>query len=555
MPTISSSYIGNNMGPTGPTGNAGPTGSTGPAGNTGNTAENCPTGFSGAYISSISVDTAITLGTTLTATLTTKTDSITKLIIELSGAEIFTGLTLLGHIGVSGMAIGTVNILEGISFEGSGLTNQAIFNFKNIISATAGISVTSDANFVYINATGGSSTYTTSLNGLAYYNTTSTITTTTPSTSGIGFTSDKYLQNYLYINGVSGSTNTLIVETNIQTVGLELKVNTTKYLDLSKYGVFNIETPNGFHGFTGIYGASGSTGTILSATLIIENDDIWHFPQNIFFRSGEAYLSCGKNIIGVRSTNSGATWKADIFGRGYKEFGGCFPANIKGAYEANGSCIDYVTRREGELKTVGAETSWSPLRLCTELAPIGYCCVKGKCQQVPEHLCLKYGGRFHGENSCSVDDFCFDPCGKNTSGTTGMCCFDGDTCTERYTSTSCAADGGIFTAGGTCAGSTPCATPTFASTETGACCTINLPDNCLVRTKTQCATLKGIFHTGKTCEEVNCESITSFNPYTYAPDITEATFTKNIKLDLGGGAFDCITIVGTRTYLAQFKEC
>ena len=451
MSDISSSYITQIVnvgliGNTGPTGNEGPIG---PTGNKGPTASNCSTGNTGQYLQSISMSND-SIGSTLIYIL-----SPSGVSYSVSGAEIFTGATLLGNYGISGSNIGSVSLLQGISFTGSGITSQAIFNFKNIISATSGISVTFDSNFIYINATGGTYSSSSTINGLAYYNTLTNITTTNPNISGIGFTSDVYYgitKTYLHLNGISGSTNSVSVFTkklNISPVLAGLN-----YLDLSLGGIFNIKTPYGFHGFTGIVGASGSTGTILSATLIIQNDNIWNFPQNVFFRSDEAYLSCGTSVIGVYSTNNGATWNADFFGRGYK-VGLCFPAKIMGSFttytasQVKKGCTDYIAFADSIITSLF--DTFCPLQICS--STLGFCCIKGKCNQdVPQHLCLKYGGRFHGITSCQESGFCFDPCGGG--GITGSCCF-GITCENRYTDLECASRGGIFRAGVSCT-TNPC---------------------------------------------------------------------------------------------------
>ena len=458
MSDISSSYITKIVnvgliGNTGPTGNEGPIG---PTGNKGPTASNCSSGNTGQYLQSISMSND-SIGSTLTYIL-----SPSGVSYSVSGAEIFTGATLLGNYGISGSNNGSVSLLQGISFTGSGITNQAIFNFKNIISATSGISVTFDSNFIYINATGGTYSSSSTINGLGYYNTPTTITTTNPNISGIGFTSDVYYgitKTYLHLNGISGSTNSISVFTK------KLIVPTTtvgqNYLDLSLGGIFDIKTPYGFHGFTGIVGASGSTGTILSATLIIENDNIWNFPQNVFFRSDEAYLSCGTSVIGVYSTNNGATWNADFFGRGYNAgvdpvVRPCFPAKIMGSFTTRttdnniSGCTDYITLNDVQRTGTGWFDTFCPLQICS--STLGYCCIKGKCNQnVPQHLCLKYGGRFHGTTSCAALGFCFDPCGGSTA---GSCCF-GITCENRYTDLECASRGGIFKPGVSCT-TNPC---------------------------------------------------------------------------------------------------
>ena len=275
MTSISSSFISYNTnsfkGNTGPDGPNGPTGSDGPPGNAGGTQAGF-TGQHGIYVKSLNISSSTnSLGCTLNYILGYLTDTSTAS-GEISGAEIFRGSLLLSYEGVSyqGSTLG-VNICKGLSFDTSGITKQAIFNFKDIISSSAAISVTSDSNFIYINATGGQSTYSSTDNGLAYKSVTG-ITTTNPNIIGLGFSFDSNFGitsgHYLYINGLTGSTNSIIVDRKIITISKSS--SDLKYLNLSDRGVFNIKTPIGFAGFTGIQGVSGATGTILSATLIFD---------------------------------------------------------------------------------------------------------------------------------------------------------------------------------------------------------------------------------------------------------------------------------------------
>ena len=559
MTSISSSFISYNTssfrGNTGPTGASGPVGPTGPTGNAGGTQAG-NTGATGVYVTSLNISNSTnSLGCTLNYTLSDSTSA------EISGAEIFRGSLLLSYEGVSYQSSSTgVNICKGLSFDSSGSTKQAIFNFKDIISTSAAISVTSDSNFIYINATGGTSVYTSTNNGLAYKSTTG-ITTTNPNITGIGFSFGSNFGitsgHYLYINGLSGSTNSIIINRKLRTVPLVPSGSTLTYLNLNDNGVFDIKTPIGFAGFTGIRGISGATGNILSATLMFDSEDVWHFPQNIFFRKGENYLTPGSTIIGVHSLDYGATWKADIFGRGYVGAGvyespqsNRWPINIMGVhplvlYGGNNTCIDYATVRSE------ISTNFRPLQLCT--SRLTECCIKGKLQQVPEHLCQKYKGRTFNDRAV----ICFDPCGTNDDDTTGSCCIN-NICNKRYTSSECEDRGGVFAVGGTCA--SVCSTPAAASTSgpLGACCHRDHLDDCSYISNSECVGLKGAFTPGVSCAYINCDTITNFNPTIntqYIPDITDDSVTKNIRLDLGGGKFDCITIIGTPQYLSQFKEC
>ena len=566
MTSISSSFISYNTnsfkGNTGPDGPNGPTGSDGPAGNAGGTQAGF-TGQNGIYIKSLNISSSTnSLGCTLNYILGYLTDTSTTS-GEISGAEIFRGSLLLSYEGVSyqSSSLG-VNICKGLSFDTSGITKQAIFNFKDIISSSAAISVTSDSNFIYINATGGQSTYSSTDNGLAYKSVTG-ITTTNPNIIGLGFSFSSNFGitsgHYLYINGLTGSTNSIIVDRKILTIPSSTIL---RDLNLSNHGVFNIKTPIGFAGFTGIQGVSGATGTILSATLIFDSEDVWHFPQNIFFRNKQNYLTPGTTIIGVHSLDYGATWRADIFGRGYPTSIvqgervsqlNRWPINIMGAKNALVStsgfstiiCTDYSTCRGAGI------VDFKPLQLCT--SGLTYCCIKGKGQEVPEHLCEKYKGRMFSDRVT-----CFDPCGTNdVVGTTGSCCISG-ICNKRYTTSECTNQGGVFAVGGTCG--SPCIFVPVPSTSgpLGACCNIDLPQNCSYISQPECDFLGGVFTSGVSCADVNCSTITNFNPTVNTqdiPDITENSVTKNIRLDLGGGNFDCITIIGTPEYLSQFKEC
>ena len=225
MTSISSSFISYNTnsfkGNTGPDGPNGPTGSDGPPGNAGGTQAGF-TGQNGIYIKSLNISSSTnSLGCTLNYILGYLTDTSTAS-GEISGAEIFRGSLLLSYEGVSyqGSTLG-VNICKGLSFDTSGITKQAIFNFKDIISSSAEISVTSDSNFIYINATGGQSTYSSTDNGLAYKSATG-ITTTNPNIIGLGFSFSSNFGitsgHYLYINGLTGSTNSIIVDRKVKTV-------------------------------------------------------------------------------------------------------------------------------------------------------------------------------------------------------------------------------------------------------------------------------------------------------------------------------------------------
>lgn len=227
------------------------------------------------------------------------------------------------------------------------------------------------------------------------------------------------------------------------------------YLDLNAAGTFVLNTPIGIRGFTG-YDNFGDN-QILSATLVINGDDVWVFPINIYFEQGENYLSCGKNIIGLTSFNRGYSWYATVAHRGHgiQDAEQCIPGYLFGSccYETPGGtlgCQEYVTKRQCDF----LYGTFNPMSSCSEnCAENGVCCVNGSCvESISPRLCESFGGIFWKGISCGsfnpdglnypsgdlTEDqlrlqgrFCYDPCDTPT-----VCC-KGGKCLGNYTRAQC----------------------------------------------------------------------------------------------------------------------
>jgi hypothetical protein len=113
------------------------------------------------------------------------------------------------------------------------------------------------------------------------------------------------------------------------------------FIDANAAGAFVLHTPIGIRGISGNF----RTNEINSITLLIDSDDVWNFPSNVYFEPDENYLSCGKNIIGLMTYDGGNTWLATVSHRGHGVenadrqcipgylFGSCCYTNADGTLE------------------------------------------------------------------------------------------------------------------------------------------------------------------------------------------------------------------------------
>ena len=471
------------------TGDMGAIGAIGSTGPTGATAIDCGTlakGNTASYIKSVNInptDLLITYSDNSSTTIT---------------SDVFAGNRLYDATGVTvwktDSTNGVVSLLVGVSFDGIlGSGSTANFIFKPISSVSGNITLTHGVTFINIDST--SSIYSSGMSAdkLIYFNST---------TSLIGITTDmSFTGGILHFNNIASNipfTTRLLSNTLVKNIDSTVRGSSGSYLDVSEGGLFYINTPNGIMGFTGFSGASGSTGEIRSLTLVIENDSIWNFPENVWFRPGEASLSCGENILNLTTQDNGKIWKANFFGKGYGVTPyNCLPSQILGRCNTTDTCESYVTKEYCD-NLLG---TFCPLKMCDEAIPTdpGACCINGVCGTgYSELICEKHGGRFFAGAQCD-EFFCWDPCYDQPS----CCCVAGETGPrERYTESECDLVSGTFykTCPDSCNGG-------GGGGLTGACC---LNTECVTKTFSECNELGGVFMgLNEDCTTINCDCVES----------------------------------------------
>jgi len=482
-------------------GNYGADGPTGPTGASGIDATGCADLATGATAASIST----------IAHIKSPFSEYGNFLIEYNdgttssfNASVFVGNTLFDASGVTSQTQSGISLLRDIVITGTpGSGSTATFRFKGIGSTLSGLTVSNDDNFIIIDGPVvpyGPSGF--SANVPIYFSTQTTLSKI--SSSAMEFTSDVYSNNYLYVNpqGITLKTNLLthtLVQNNVEST---IRGSSGSILDISKYGIFYINTPNGIMGFTGFSGAAGRTGEIISTTLIIQDDSIWNFPSNIWFRPRENHLSCGENILNLTTENNGLTWEANIFGRGYNTFpGNCFSKQSLGAcYSTDGStCESYVTLEECKSRD-GVFCERTICAVNNNVGILGACCINGVCKDgISKYMCEKHGGRHWSKElvsgGCSVIT-CWDPCIDSPS----HCCI-GINCLDRYSESECNILEGKFNKEACSSNYNSC-----IGNEMGACCVFD--DVCLQRTFNQCHEIGGIFlGEEEECENINCDCV------------------------------------------------
>jgi hypothetical protein len=300
-------------------------------------------------------------------------------------------------------------------------------------------------------------------------------------------------------------------------------------LNANNGGVFHLRTPIGIRGITGSF----RTNEIASITLIIDSDNVWNFPVNVYFAPDENYLSCGKNILGLMSHDGGATWLATASHRGHgvENVGRqCVPGSLYGSCcysKADGTknCKDYVTVEECD-KLFG---NFYPAQSCNDScgSPNSLCCANGTCiENISAAECEKFGGDYWQGYTCGFASgtlnypdptiyttpesirangrFCYDPCGDVKT----VCCKDGR-CLGNYTRVQCELVlGGKSLIGAECADVDCC---TYDSIP-GACCICttdqdgNTTSTCTPNlTYSECKALNGYYMgPGRQCNDVSC---------------------------------------------------
>jgi len=295
------------------------------------------------------------------------------------------------------------------------------------------------------------------------------------------------------------------------------------YLNLSEAGTFVVDTPIGIAGFTGL--SAFSSNEVISFTIVFESEDVWYFPQNVYFEQGENYLTCGKNIVGFMSYDAGQTWLATVSQRGHNVrnpdtqckpnylYGSCCYQNPDGTYE----CSDYMTKAQCDFY-FGV---FNPLKSCDETCGKGngICCTNGKCIEAASVAeCDLFGGSFYIGITCGTypndpagpnygepiqnGKLCYDPCLEPV-----VCCKNGK-CLGAYSRIQCEQIlGGVAIQNQTCATVNCC----DYTTTVGACCVCNgaAQPSCFDNiTKEQCDALSGIFMgENEKCDQISCNCV------------------------------------------------
>lgn len=440
------------------------------------------------------------------------------------------GATAEDSSGVVGSTLGPLSLFLGIS--------NGIFQFRSLGVSGSGITIESTSNHLYIDGNqyiSGNSGF--GSNSLLYFTSPTTI-------QGITLNNGLTLT---YIPQPAGTTKNAYFDLNTKILQ-KTKISTVESsttgitLDLTQSGVYYIHTPNSILGFTGT--STWHSGTVYSATLIVENDYLFKLPSNIWFPKNNNTLSCGENIINITTIDAGKTWLANIFGKGFRstsvtcnskwDVGSCTTNTSSGA-----TCTNYINRWDCE--QINGTFCLTPCVQETDIYEEGSCCINGVCKDgVSKFICNKYRGRFWspeqtGGEGCNAFT-CWDPCFPEV----GSCCL-GITCLERYTESECDLLNGRWNLWD-CSVPFPCDP---LADEIGACCLSKT--ECELLSWRNCALRNGLFMgIGEQCADVECncfeESSSPNNPL--GCDGTGVTFTgtgvkfTEYKIDLSALNFD-----------------
>lgn len=299
------------------------------------------------------------------------------------------------------------------------------------------------------------------------------------------------------------------------------------YIDANSAGTFILNTPIGIRGITGKF----NKDQIVSITLVFTSDNVWRFPQNVYFEKDENFLTCGQNVIGLVSYDGGERWNAVVSHRGHgvqEVDRQCIPGYLYGSccYQTAGGtvgCLDY-TKKETCDKLFG---SFSPGIPCSEsCSDNGVCCANGICiENVSTSLCNLFKGTFWRGITCSdynpigmnyppgdlsadeirsLGRFCYDPCDPTPT----VCCRNGQ-CLGNYTRAQCE----LILGGKAITGAShtdTCSTVNCCdyTTINGACCICQggITHTCVSNLSVNECKLRGGYFMGpgKQCEEVSC---------------------------------------------------
>ena len=516
------------LGPDGPTGPTGPSGATGATGTTGATGA---TGTYGRYVISVQ---GITTGAIITFS-----DGATSEIIG-----VFRGTTGYGNTQTP------ESVGEGISILGSSSEGQ--LNIKGL-SAVGSLVITTDNNNLLIDTaykTTVGNLYSLGLSAdtLMYLKGSNLASSTRVKLDGTG---NMNFQNQFFLNDSAYTKRVGPVKKN-QYVGVkgELENFTTGttggiYVDLENGGFYILQTPIGIAGFTGSF----KQNEIVTATVLFTSDDIWKFPENVYFEENQNYFTCGKSIVNLFSFDAGNNWYAVVSQRGidltytnrdtFANIESCVPALSTGSccytkYPENTlTCLDYSTKDQCDLLS----GKFSPLVSCAESCDpaLGLCCSNGQCiENVSVEECSFFGGNFYSGINCGTypnnssgknyesviteGRLCFDPCETEKL----SCCKDGNCIGDQLSRIQCELIlGGRSFTGGDCS-TTNCCEKNIGR---GACCACAAKDllcfDDLTPAECKSAEYDGIFMgEEERCENVNCRCVAGIDtpPVNNPPD-------------------------------------
>jgi len=535
-------------GSSGPIGPTGATGATGPAGTNGAAGD---TGPRGSYIVSAS-------NTQTGMSFVLSNGNTINVVGNFRGPTLEENIANAQNIGSEGYGFFKTISSGQLSFKG--------------LSGAGSLTVTEGTTAVFVDTIykdGQGSAGTLVDNTLVYLETENKISSTTVKTN-----TDSNNIGYLDFDITSAYLNENVkvryygpFERN-QVVGLEgelenFSVGTTGgiYLNLSEAGVHVLQTPIGIAGFTG-YQPNVSYSTVI----VFDGDELWKFPQNVYFETDENYLTCGRTIVGLhtKGTTSLSTpleWTAIIAARGLDlnfnsvdengdrlrvsdvcvsntTYGSCCYStgdsigisqigvdpnlktsldNFAGGLQNQTRCIDYVSRTVCD-NYFGKFTPGKSCEQADCFDPLGLCCSQGKCvDDSTFNECSFFGGVFWEGVTCgtypNVDGPAFgDPaeigrfCPSDCESFPPIaCCKDGVCIGDSYTRLQCERLGGIALNETTCTEAN-CCEYNFGK---GACCR---QDTCLdgdnALTPKECRDTGGVFMgENSTCAQVNCSCV------------------------------------------------
>jgi hypothetical protein len=503
------------LGPDGPTGPIGRTGATGATGTTGATGA---TGTYGKYVISIQ---GITTGVVLTFS-----DGVTS---EIKGT--FRGTTGYGNTEIP------ESVGEGISIVGSSSEGQ--LNIKGISGVGSLVVTTTNNNLLidttYTSTVGNLYSLGLSADTLMYLKGSNLASSTRVKLDGTGnmnFQNQFFLNDSAYTKRVGPVKKNQYVGVNGELENFTIGTTGGIYIDLENGGFYVLQTPIGIAGFTGSF----KQNEIITATVLFTSDDIWKFPENVYFEENENYFTCGKSIVNLFSFDAGNNWYAVVSQRGidltytnrdtFANIESCVPALSTGSccytkYPENTlNCLDYSTKDQCDL--LGGR--FSPLVSCVESCgtELGLCCSNGQCiENVSVEECSFFGGNFYSGIACGTypnnssgknyesviteGRLCFDPCETEKL----SCCKDGNCIGDQLSRIQCELIlGGRSFTGGDCS-TTNCCEKNIGR---GACCACAAKDllcfDDLTPAECKSAEYDGIFMgEEERCENVNCRCV------------------------------------------------